>query len=168
MNAQEDAMTNLEFLIARRKAERKAFVNVLKAVPQGRLDYRPDPKSRSAAELAWVIVAEEADLAALLDTGTIEWKPETPPATVEAMVSTYESRASGVDERLAKLDTAAWQKPARFLIEGKAVWEETTGNMIWGFLFDAIHHRGQLSTCLRPMGGKVPSIYGPSAGDPGQ
>jgi uncharacterized damage-inducible protein DinB len=25
-----------------------------------------------------------------------------------------------------------------------------------------IHHRGQLSTYLRPMGGKVPSIYGES------
>ena len=30
-----------------------------------------------------------------------------------------------------------------------------------------IHHRGQLSTYLRPMGAKVPSIYGPSADDPG-
>lgn len=28
---------------------------------------------------------------------------------------------------------------------------------------DAIHHRGQLSVYLRPMGGKVPAIYGPSA-----
>ncbi len=34
-------------------------------------------------------------------------------------------------------------------------------------LFDAIHHRGQLSVYLRPMGSKVPSIYGPSADDPG-
>jgi uncharacterized damage-inducible protein DinB len=34
---------------------------------------------------------------------------------------------------------------------------------LWFILFDAIHHRGQLSAYLRPMGGKVPSIYGPSA-----
>ena len=39
--------------------------------------------------------------------------------------------------------------------------------MLFGFLFDAIHHRGQLSSYLRPMGAKVPSIYGPSADDPG-
>ena len=31
------------------------------------------------------------------------------------------------------------------------------GDMLFGFLFDAIHHRGQLSSYLRPMGGKVPS-----------
>ena len=29
-------------------------------------------------------------------------------------------------------------------------------------LFHSIHHRGQLSTYLRPMGAKVPSIYGES------
>jgi hypothetical protein len=27
----------------------------------------------------------------------------------------------------------------------------------------SVHHRGQLSTYLRAMGGKVPGIYGPSA-----
>ena len=45
--------------------------------------------------------------------------------------------------------------------------ETSLGDMLWGFLFDGIHHRGQLSTYLRPMGAKVPSIYGPSADDPG-
>ena len=38
---------------------------------------------------------------------------------------------------------------------------------LWDFMFDAIHHRGQLSAYLRPMGGKVPSIYGPSADETG-
>src|SRR5690606_6853925 len=41
------------------------------------------------------------------------------------------------------------------------------GHMAWDFLFDAIHHRGQLSTFLRGMGAKVPSIYGPSADEDG-
>jgi uncharacterized damage-inducible protein DinB len=40
--------------------------------------------------------------------------------------------------------------------------KETGYGNAWGFFFDAIHHRGQLSTYLRPMGSTVPSIYGPS------
>jgi uncharacterized damage-inducible protein DinB len=36
-------------------------------------------------------------------------------------------------------------------------------DLAWMLLLDAVHHRGQLSTYLRPMGGTVPSIYGPSA-----
>lgn len=160
-------MTNLEFCIARRKAELPAFVKVLKAVPQGRHDYRPDPRSRTAAELAWLLAAEEAALVTLLDTGAIDWKETPPPASVAESVAAYERSAASVNERLAKIDEANWQKKASFVMDGKAVWEDTTQNMVWGFLFDAIHHRGQLSTYLRPMGGKVPSIYGPSADDSG-
>jgi uncharacterized damage-inducible protein DinB len=161
-------MTNLEFCIARRKAEMPAFVRVLKAVPQGRLDYRPDPKARTAAELAWLLAAEEAALLSLLDTGVVEWKEEVPPARMDEIVKAFERSTAAVNERLERLDEAGWQKKVRFLMGGGATWEDTLEQMAWGFLFDAIHHRGQLSTYLRPMGGKVPSIYGPSADDPGQ
>lgn len=160
-------MDNREFCIARRRAELPAFVKVLKAIPQARSDYRPDPKARSAAELASVLAAEEAALLKLLETGTVEWKDTPPPARVEESVATFEKSAAAVNERLAKLDDAAWQKNAKLVMDGGAAWEDTTQNMLWGFLFDAIHHRGQLSTYLRPMGSKVPAIYGPSADDSG-
>ncbi|QQS22740.1 hypothetical protein IPM19_03870 [bacterium] len=42
-------------------------------------------------------------------------------------------------------------------------WKDKKFKMVWGFFFDAIHHRGQLATYLRAMGAKVPPIYGPSA-----
>jgi uncharacterized damage-inducible protein DinB len=161
-------MTTLEFCIAKRKAEIPAFVRVLKAVPQQRLDYRPDPKARTAAELAWLLAEEEAALVRLLDTGSVEWKETKPPARIEEIVASFERHAAGVDERLARLDEAGWEKKVRFLMEGAPPWEDTLGEFVWGFLFDEVHHRGQLSTYLRPMGGKVPSIYGPSADDPGR
>ena len=161
-------MTNLEFYRQTRKAELPKFVKVLKAVPQGRLDYRPDPKARTAQALAWVLAQEEAALVRLLDTGTVEWKDEKPPARMEAIVAAYEASAAAVNERLERLDEAGWEKKAKFLMGGGAAWEDSVSGFLWGFLFDAIHHRGQLSTYLRPMGGKVPAIYGPSADDPGQ
>jgi hypothetical protein len=49
-----------------------------------------------------------------------------------------------------------------FLVTGNLAWEAPLGELLWFMFFDAIHHRGQLSTYIRPMGGKVPSIYGPS------
>jgi len=45
---------------------------------------------------------------------------------------------------------------------GQEIMKETGYDNAWGFLLDAIHHRGQLSTYLRPMGSTVPAIYGPS------
>jgi uncharacterized damage-inducible protein DinB len=154
---------NIEFCLARRKAERSGFVKVLKAVPQDRRDYRPDPKSRTAAELAWLLAAEENALLALLDKGDVDWKDVPPPATMDEIVAAFERDAQSVDELLASVDEAAWKKAGRFLMDGAPVWEDEVGNMMWGFLFDAVHHRGQLSTYLRPMGSRVPAIYGPSA-----
>jgi uncharacterized damage-inducible protein DinB len=161
-------MSNLAFCIERRKAEIPTFVRVLKAVPQVRLDYRPDPKSRTAAELAWLLATEEAALVTLLDTGTIEWRETPPPARVEEIVAAFEKSAAAVEDRLRKLDESGWQRKVSFVMAGGPPWEDSLGNFFWGFLFDAVHHRGQLTTYLRPMGGKVPSIYGPSADDPGQ
>ncbi len=161
-------MSNLEFCIARRKAELPAFLKVLKALPAGGLDYRPHPKARTAADLAWLLAAEEASLVSLLDSGRIDWQEQKPPASVDAIVSAFERSANAVNERLEKLGEQAWSKPGQFVVGGQVAWEDTVGNLVWGFLFDQIHHRGQLSTYLRPMGGKVPAIYGPSADDTGQ
>jgi len=61
------------------------------------------------------------------------------------------------------MDEAAWTKQAQFFYNGQMVSEQPAGDFLWFILFDAIHHRGQLSAYLRPMGGKVPAIYGPSA-----
>jgi uncharacterized damage-inducible protein DinB len=160
--------SDLEYCRKQRTQELPKFVKVLKAMPQERLDYRPEPKARTAAELAWVLAVEEAALVTLLDSGRLEWKDEKPPAAVDEIVSVYERSAAAVNERLARLDQAAWEKKVQMLMGGQVVWEDTMGEFVWGFLLDAIHHRGQLTTYLRPMGGKVPAIYGPSADDPGQ
>jgi len=160
-------MTSLELCRQQRERELPRFVKVLKAIPDTRQDYRPDPKSRTAVELAWLLSQSEAALVTLLDTGTIEWKESKPTGGLSSTVAAFEKNAAAVNERLARLDEKGWEKKGRFLMAGMPPWEESVGGFVWGFLFDAIHHRGQLTTYLRPMGGKVPSIYGPSADDSG-
>jgi len=161
-------MTNLQFCLARRQAERPAFIRVLKAITEKKSDYRPDPKARTALELAWLLTVEEAALLSLIDKGVVEWKESAPTARLGQIVADFERTSTEINARLEHLDEAAWEKKVKLLMGGGAAWEDTLSQMVWGFLFDAIHHRGQLSTYLRPMGGKVPSIYGPSADDPGK
>ena len=160
-------MTNLEFCISRRKAEMPAFVRVLKAVPQGRLDYRPHPRSRTAGELAWLIAVADAALIPLIEKGSVEWMEVPPPSRIEEIVAEYERNVSAVDALIARTDDKAWEKKVKFFFGTPTPWEDTIQSFVWGFLHDAIHHRGQLTTYLRPMGSKVPSIYGPSADDSG-
>jgi uncharacterized damage-inducible protein DinB len=66
-------------------------------------------------------------------------------------------------EVVESMDDTAWDRKAQFFFNGKMVSEQPVSQFLWMILFDAIHHRGQLTAYLRPMGGKVPSIYGPSA-----
>jgi uncharacterized damage-inducible protein DinB len=161
-------MTTLAFCLGRRKAERPVFLRVLKAIPAEHSDYRPDPKSRTAAEIAWLLAIEEAALASLVQTGVAEWKQPPAPASLDEIVAAFERSSAEANDALERLDESGWGRKVRLEMEGGASWEDSLSEMVWGFLFDAIHHRGQLSTYLRPMGGKVPSIYGPSADDPGQ
>jgi len=139
---------------------------VLRALPESRLDYKPDPKSKNAAELGSMLGDEEAALISLIDTGKVSWAQHGPKTKVADIVAAYEANHRAVTERLEKLGDADWDKKVAFLVPNMPAWEMPLSEFLWLFLFDAVHHRGQLSTYLRPMGGKVPSIYGPSADDP--
>jgi hypothetical protein len=147
-------------------AEKPKFVRVLKAVPPDQAAYRPHPRSTSAGDLVWLLAAELEDACTVIDHGRVNFVARPAPAVPDA-IAEYEKQAAAFQSRLARLDDAAWERPAQFAMDGTVVWETSLGDMLFGFLFDAIHHRGQLSTYLRPMGAKVPSIYGPSADDPG-
>jgi uncharacterized damage-inducible protein DinB len=160
-------MTILEFLRSRRKAKYPVFAKVLKAMPTGRFDYRPHERSPSAAEIVWTLAHETRACCDLVDTGEFNWVAETPPADAEAIVSAFQKHYAVLDDRIARMDESSWQKKARLLIDGQLFREAPVGEFLWYIFFDAIHHRGQLSTYIRPMGGQVPSIYGPSGDDPG-
>jgi uncharacterized damage-inducible protein DinB len=160
-------MNTRDYFIQCFTAEVPKFVRVLKAVPESGSSYRPHPKSMSAADLAWLLAGELKDACDILDKGEVRFVQRPTPALADS-VKAYAKNAAALKRRLAKVEGAAWKKKARFLVDGKVAWEAPLGDMLWGFLFDGIHHRGQLSTYLRPMGAKVPSIYGPSGDDPGQ
>jgi hypothetical protein len=162
-------MTNRDFFIQRLEAETPAMVKVIRALPAGKLDYRPHPRSRAAGELVAVLVAEAAGAVEMCEKGEINWADPPGVTSVEQPAADYERLQKRMVEHLRKVDEATWNnKKIPLLMGGKKVHEGTFGHLCWELLFDAVHHRGQLSTYIRPMGGKVPSIYGPSADDTGQ
>jgi uncharacterized damage-inducible protein DinB len=138
---------------------------VLSRIPEGS-DYRPDPKSRTAREVAWLIVREEILLADGIAKGVIEWAELPAPPTMKEVLDTYDRSHDAATRKLEATDAARWAGKVPFTFQGQEVMNEPCGETAWGFLLDMIHHRGQLSTYLRPMGSTVPQIYGPSADEP--
>ena len=155
-------MDDREFFLARRKAELPAFLNVLKALPADRLDYKPHESSPSAQQLAWTVAMELQSAAEACEKGETSF-PRDPAPDLATMIATFEKNHARLDEAVSRLDDAGWTQPTRLTHGGKVVMEQPVREFVWMLLFDAIHHRGQLAAYLRPMGGKVPSIYGPSA-----
>ena len=140
--------------------ESKTTSKVLSRIPKGST-YKPDPKSRTAQEIAWQIVCEETMLIDALETGKATWEQVPTPASMEEVAAAYDKQASRIAERLKALPAAKW--------DGNLDWFGTSrpaAPMAWSFLFDIVHHRGQITTYLRPMGSTVPQIYGPSADEP--
>lgn len=160
-------MNTREYFAQCFKAEKPRFLRVLQAVPADKPGYKPHERSTCAGDLAWLIASEWGDACELMDKGEVNYVLRPAPAKVSDSIAAFEKNAGEIERRLSTLNDAAWDKKARFLMDGNVAWESALGDMLYGFLFDSIHHRGQLSSYLRPMGAKVPSIYGPSADDPG-
>ena len=133
---------------------------VISRIPEGS-DYRPDPKSRTAREIAWQIVCEEKMLIDALETGKAEWQPSPAPESMKEMHGIYEKQSADIVKRLKDLPAARWSGTLEFFGG-----QRPAPPLAWSFLFDIVHHRGQITTYLRPMGSTVPQIYGPSADEP--
>lgn len=133
---------------------------VLARIPEGS-DYRPDPKSRTAQEIAWQIVCEETMIIEALETGRARWEPPPKPATMKEVLEAYERQSATLPQRWRDLPAARWEGDLEFFGSRRPA-----APMAWSFLFDIVHHRGQITTYLRPMGSTVPQVYGPSADEP--
>jgi uncharacterized damage-inducible protein DinB len=140
--------------------EAKTTSKVLSRIPEGS-DYRPDPKSRTAREIAWQIVGEEKMLIDALESGAAGWAPAPAPATMKEVCDTYDTQSVDIVRRLQALPAARWDGMLEFFGH-----QRPASPMAWSFLFDIVHHRGQITTYLRPMGSTVPQVYGPSADEP--
>lgn len=140
--------------------ESRTTRNVLARIPEGS-DYRPDPKSRTAQEIAWQIVCEEKMIIEALESGQAEWAPPPMPATMGEIVAAYEQQSAEMEQRWQALPAERWEGLLEFFGS-----ERPASPMAWSFLFDIVHHRGQITTYLRPMGSTVPQVYGPSADEP--
>ena len=140
--------------------ESETTSKVLARIPEGS-DYRPDPKSRTAKDIAWQIVCEEKMIIEAVENGRAEWAPGPTPATMKEVVEAYEHQKAGMAARWKALPAARWDGALEFFGQ-----QRPASQMAWSFLFDIVHHRGQISTYLRPMGSTVPQIYGPSGDEP--
>ena len=138
---------------------------VLSAIPDSKSEYRPDPKSRTAWELAWHLANTDVQfMTGVADLKFLMNSPEEAdkPKNIADLVGWYDRNMKQGAARVGALSKEQLLTPVEFfgVFNFPAVVYLTFLNN------HSIHHRGELATYLRPMGSKVPSIYGGSYDEP--
>jgi len=141
--------------------EQRITKSIIEAIPLDKGDYRPDEISKSAVDLAWhIAISEMMFLDAVCNA-----KFESPKGGRPEALKNSADVAKWYDENFAARVARLEQTPTATLIADVdfAGFMRQPGLLYLNFLLHhSIHHRGQLSMYLRPMGAKVPGIYGPS------
>ena len=157
-------MKNLDFFKACFQSELKATFDMIKAIPQNELEYTPHPINRTAYEIAEHIVAHIFDFSVILQNDTCDERLAFPFSSPIELADKMQILWSEATDILDNYEDDKWEKEkVTLLIGGKLFGEMPRFQMMWFFLNDIIHHRGQLSSYIRPMGGKNPAVYGWSA-----
>lgn len=157
----EQALFLLQYTLPSVKNEHRSTRAVIDAIPQANMEYRPDPHSKSAIELAWHIVATEQRLYGGVAAGGFDFSPIHRPESVKTPTQIgqwYEDSFTKNFDALTKLSGEQLAK----IIDFRGMFQLPAVTFLNFVLNHSIHHRGQLSTYLRAMGGKVPAIYGES------
>lgn len=135
---------------------------VLAAVPEAKKGYRPDPNARTAFELAGHIASSDVWFLNGILKGDLTPEPAVKFDSVAEIVAYYEREFPAALKKIKAM-------PAAKLAEPLAAFGAFNFPTVVYLTFTnnhCIHHRGQLATYLRPMGSKVPNIYGGSYDEP--
>jgi uncharacterized damage-inducible protein DinB len=159
----KEVKTVADFLIADFENEMQTTLRVIEAVPNGRLEYRPDAKSKTGLGLVRHITLEDEWLLNCIANGKFTPPPDDSDACgIMSPADALARYKEKVPAALGRVRVMSGEKLAG-VIDLFGMIQAPGVNFLAMAIKHSVHHRGQLSTYLRPMGGKVPGIYGPTA-----
>jgi uncharacterized damage-inducible protein DinB len=158
---QESATALLNAFLPVMQREQGTTKLVIQAIPLDKGDYRPDPNAKTALELAWHIAAAEKRFYNGIADGGFDFSPINKPDSIKTsadIAQWYGEMCDAVQPRLVKMTTEQLGK----IVDFRGALQMPAVMFFQIAINHSVHHRGQLSVYLRPMGGKVPAIYGES------
>ncbi len=138
--------------------EHQTTVNVMSAVPAERADYKPDPNAMSAFDLCWHIAASEDRFLSGIPAGEFDFAPKERLKTLPEVIAWYQTTFA---KNFAAIQSMTGEQLVK-VIDFRGMFQMPAISYLTFSGNHSIHHRGQLSVYLRPMGAKVPAIYGES------
>lgn len=154
----DQALVMLQMTLPMLEREQQTTVKVMSAVPADKADYKPDANSMSAFELSWHIAASEDRFLSGVAAGAFDFTVQERAKAMPEVISWYQDSFA---KNLAAIKGMSGEQLAK-VIDFRGVFQMPAISYLTFCSNHSIHHRGQLSVYLRPMGAKVPAIYGES------
>jgi uncharacterized damage-inducible protein DinB len=110
----EFIVTFRDMMLQGLQMETKATRNVLNAVPDSGHEYRPDPKARTAKELAWHLVAEDVKFLDGIANLNFNAKAGPAPATTAEIVKWYDTNFPRAMARVQAMSAEQLLTPVEF------------------------------------------------------
>jgi uncharacterized damage-inducible protein DinB len=147
--------------------ETETTLRVMRAYPPDQMDFKPHERSTSARSLAWLFsnemrLAEQA-ISGALDFGVFQ---APAPDTMDEIIRHFETNRRTMLDAIRNATDEQLAGTTKFFVAPKTMGDIPNEEFLWFLLHDQIHHRGQFSVYLRMAGGRLPSIYGPTADEP--
>ncbi len=164
----EFAVASRDVALVSFEREMAATKRVIEAIPEEKKTWKPDPKAKSAEELAWHIATVEPGMLlgianlSFMSTEEEERIQKNIPKTIAEIAKYYETNLPKAIERVRQMTPQQLMTPVDFF----GAFNFPAFMYLEFDKVHSIHHRGWLASYLRPMGSKVPSIYGGSADEP--
>jgi len=165
-------MSSIESFISQWEFEFQITLNVMRAIPEDKIEFKPHEKFFTARKLAWHLVRIED----IFGRGVLKDKiiigqsalPAESPATLAEMIAIFEKQHPEIVNGWRTLDEATLQQKIPFVTPDGVTRRELPRKayLRTTLMHHVIHHRGQLTLMLRLMDAKVPSVYGPTADEP--
>ena len=155
-------MITKEDLISLFQKEFATTSKVMRAYPADKMDFTPHERSQPAKRLMATFVFEMYLLRSFIFGQKVDRSAfqQYSKETTDELIADFEAETTAVIKLMQDLSENDLQKTVEF-----AGAKFTADRFAMMMLFDQVHHRGQLTVYTRLAGGKVPSIYGPSADD---
>ena len=151
----------LQNLLGGLKNEQPVTKRVIEAIPVDKGDYKPDEVSKTALELAWHIVSTERMFLDSIAAGAFDLTPFPMPSEIRNSADLSAWYSKMFEEKAAKVAGLSPEELGKIL-DFRGFFQMPAVMFLQITAAHTVHHRGQLSMYLRPMGAKVPAIYGES------
>jgi uncharacterized damage-inducible protein DinB len=140
---------------------------LLERIPEGKLNWRPHPKSMTLGQLAWHVAQTQGRVVDAVSVESMEvpdFGNQPSAETTAQLLEEFDVGLAHSKEVINRWDDATANASWRLTRDGAVLMSTTRLGFMRSIGMNHLyHHRGQLSVYLRLLDVPLPSIYGPSA-----